>query len=1351
MSSASSVIDLHLRPGTVFEGRYEVLDELGSGTFGRVYKARQMSTGQEVAVKVLRLQHATGSRGGGHVGRFRREIRLCAELSHPNIVRLLDSGETDDGKLYAVFEYVPGSTLKHVITEQGKLELCETIHLMSQVLDALSCAHARGVVHRDLKPENIMVTRTGARRNAMVLDFGLGGFAAEASGWGEPQMTRTQEMMGTPCYAAPEQLRGEPPSTRSDIYSWGLIFLECLTGDVAVRGFSAHEVILKQVDKQPVPIPPEVSSERLRELLETVTAKRVEERDVTIEGLLRTLSLLEAGEAPGDPAAVTRASPSTGERRQVTVLSCRLSISRCDGQRLDLEQLDELIHAQHALYAELAGREDGRMVNGYGHQAMLVFGYRQAHEDDARRAARTGLGIAAETSRRGAQLSSERGIRLDVHIGIHTGLVIARELRRATGDASFDLVGLTPQVALRLGEMAESGEILASLDTVRLLRTEIEHDLVGDRHVADLGGAVPVFRLTGARQIAAGAETIQSRRETHLVGRAQQLAHLLEGFERARVGRGEIVLITGEPGIGKSRLVRELRRRVPASAWLGCQCMAENQNSPLRPLIDLLSASEEPLEALLTRCAMDVPEHFPLLATLLSLPPDERYPAAQLTPEKHKEHTLQAVLTLILRMAVEQPLVFAIEDLHWADPTTLDLVTLLVDAIRGLDPASRDDVPRIHLLLTSRPQFVPTWSMENASLIALTRLAGEDVEAMVNANLAADRPPLPRRVLDEIILRSDGVPLFVEEVTRVLVESGLEPAPGRDGVHAEIPGSLRDLLMARLDSVSGSAKETAQLASVLGREFRYALLRAASHKAEALVRADISELANTGLLFQRRSARSESYVFKHALLRDTAYESMMQTARQVLHEGVATTLRERFPDVERSQPEVLAMHFEHGARIETAAEYWRRAGDLALKGGTYVEAIRHLQRGLDLIHKLPPVAETRRLEASLTEPLGTALVATQGYTSPEVEKTFGRAISLCQELGEDVSFRVLYGIWGVHFIRSERETTAFLLERLRSHAERTGEPISVCTAEAAAGLRAFFSGDFARARDDLAKATRWYHDESIQEWVDETGYDGRLYPFAYLMWALEILGNLEQAIQTRDQMIALALDSPSPYPRSIAWGFALNLAHDMGEPDTALELSAQAIAHCTEQKLPFYLATALPVCGWALVCRDQIAEGMERIQQGLALLNAIGIRTSYGYYLSMLAEAHLKQHAVDEGLKTVDEALGLVQTLLDRFYEAELLRIKGELLLLSGRGEEAEMCLRQSLHLAQRQRAQSFVLRTAISLGQLLRQQGRTMEAGSLLTDVCGGFGTRVEPTYLRMARQLAEEIRLAHVVVNVA
>src|SRR5438552_2649192 len=796
-----------LAPGTQFQDAYEILEELGSGGFGRVHKARQLSTGQLVAIKVLRFWESDSAADvANQVERFRRETRLCAELSHPNIVRLIDSGETGHGQLYAIFEYVPGSTLKDVLAREGGLGWTETVYLMTQVLDALACAHARGVVHRDLKPENIMVTKTGARRNALVLDFGLGGFTREASGWALPRLTLSRELIGTPCYAAPEQLRGETPSERSDLYSWALIFLECLTGEVVMGGRSAHEIIVKQLSGDPVPIPTCLRDPRLRRLFQTATAKAVEKREVTVEALLRALGV--PGPARAD-APATEPVPE-GERRQGTVVSGGRTVMTAEGLPPDIEELDELLHGEHERLGQLAMRAGGHVAAVTGGSLLIAFGYPSAREDDARRAVRTALRIAADVQRASDRLVAERGLRLELRTGIHTGLVIVRDHAQL-----LDMVGVTPRVATRLQELARPGEILASQETQRLLRGTVCCDAAGEHRLPELSHTLLVFRVTADPRPRADTDLTSFVRETPLVGRREPLGRLVDLWRRTQAGRGGALLLTGEPGIGKSRLVRELRRRVPFDAWLEARCAAESQDSPLRPVADMFAA----------------------------------------------------------------------------------------------------------------------WSPTEVVPIPLGRLGRDEVETMVQAGLASGRP-VPAAVLEQVIRRSDGVPLFVEEVTRVLSEAGLLGAEsGRDLDEAGVPGTLRDLLAARLDAVSPSARATAQLAAVLGREFRTDHLCAAGD--EGALRDDLRELTDAGLVFTRRMAATETYVFKHALVCDAAYEAMTRPVRRKRHLRVATVLRARIPEVGRELRDLLAQHFELGGDAATAIDYWTLAGERTMSEAAY--------------------------------------------------------------------------------------------------------------------------------------------------------------------------------------------------------------------------------------------------------------------------------------------------------------------------------------------------------------------------------------------------------------------------------
>ncbi len=1284
-----------MSPGSIFEGRYDIRGELGIGTFGRVYEARQLSTGQPVAIKILRFaSDHLGDETTTHAERFRREMRLSAGLSHPNIVSLIDSGETADGTLYAIFEFVPGRTLKDLLAAEGSLGWDETVHLMLQVLDALACAHARGVVHRDLKPENIMITETGARRNAQVLDFGLGGFAEDARGWQQlPRLTATQEMMGTPCYAAPEQLRGEPPSPRSDLYSWGLVFLECLTGELAIGGHSAHEVVVKQLGPDPIPIPGWIRDRRLRQILETVTAKPIERRDVTIDALLRALveTRPEGGTTPRQASDVEQLTE--GERRQVTVVCCSLGFTSTDGRALDVEEVDRSILGQRALCEQIAARHGGRIASVLGDRLLVVFGFPQAREDTARRAAYAAVEIAAALRQATAMLESDARLRGEVRIGVHTGLVIARPPHRSGDEEHGDVVGLTPQIAIRLQELARPDEILVSVETQRLLRGTLPLEPAGEHRIPELSASVAVFRLTEDRGARAGLETFPWVFETPLVGRSVELQQLQQMWSQAGGGRGGALLVSGEAGIGKSRLIRELRRRVPSEAWLEARCAMEGQGSPLRPIADTLALAGPSLPVLLERHGFDLAEHLPLLTTALALPGSESGTPLPLTPDRQKELAFTTLLGLFFKMAEQRPLAIVVEDLQWADPTTLELLAMLVREI-GTAQAMGGTGPRIALVLTARPEFTPTWSVGDTALIVLQRLARQDVEAMVSAALPAGRP-LAGAALERIVAHADGIPLFVEEVARVLLQDDA-------AADVEIPSSLRDLLAARLDGLRPSARETAQLAAVIGREFGGDLLRAASSRDEAALRTDLRELTDAGVVFHRRSARSESYVFKHALIRDAAYETMVRPMRQSLHRRVAAVLRQRFPDVERAQPEVLAHHFERGGQIEKSVEYWKRAGDRTMARGAYAESVQHFEHGLALLDRLTDPVKRTQLELGLTESFGTALLTTRGYSAPEVAEKFAHALQLCEQLGAEAPARVLYGTWTAHLNQSDRDATARLLTMIRRLGERSDDPVDQLLAHGAIGIRAFLTGDFRTAQAACLHSVQWYDTEGYRRFVREYGYDGGLHNYVWLMWSHWMVGAADEALKLQDDLLALAARNPHPYPSLLVWSFAAVLAHDRGDAAAAFDFTTRSLAVAMEQKFYYWLGPANCVQGWAAVQQGRVDEGVAQIQQGLGLLDAIGFRVLRGYYLSYLAEADLVRGAVQHGPDAIREGLGLAETLLDDFYTAELHRLDGELRQLGGDRAGAEAAFRRALARAQTQGATCFERRASASLERLL-------------------------------------------------
>jgi predicted ATPase len=496
-----------------------------------------------------------------------------------------------------------------------------------------------------------------------------------------------------------------------------------------------------------------------------------------------------------------------------------------------------------------------------------------------------------------------------------------------------------------------------------------------------------------------------------------------------------------------------------------------------------------------------------------------------------------------------------------------------------------------------------------------------------------------------------------------------------------------------------------------------------------------------GLVYHRRSVRPESYVFKHALVCDAAYESLVRSRRRGVHERVANTLCQRFPDIEQNRPEMVALHFEHGGQLMAAAEYWHRAGDRAIKRAAYVEATHQLERGLRLLESLPPSPERARQEIELLTTLGTALFLSKGFAAEDVERIFGRAWELCEQSGEDVSLKVLNGIWSVEINRGDRVRTSELVPRFQRLAARSDDPVNSLVGHATLGAYAFSVGDFAGARDHLALGRQLYGTEAFQGFARQYGFDGGLFVYAYEMSAVWTLGYAEQAEAIRKELQAIADGSRNPYSIAIALAYGEALAYNCGETDAVLERSAQLIALSTEQHLYLWLAAATCGRGGALRQRGEIDEAIALIQQGLVLYRSIGVMSAYSYYLTYLAAAHRDAGQVSEGLAVADEGLALCATLVQRFHESELLRLKGDLLLLQEDCRGAESHFHQALDLAQRQQALSYELRAAICLSRLLRAQGRHHDAHSLLRGVYDRFTEGFDTGDLRKARGLLAEL----------
>jgi TOMM system kinase/cyclase fusion protein len=1362
--------------GAVFQGRYEILAELGEGGFGTVYKGTQLATGQPVAIKVLRLSDdRRPAVRAKRLARFQREMQLCAHLHHPNVVRLIDSGQTDDGLVYSVFEFAPGRNLGEVLNDEGRLNPFEAKHLMLQILDGLACAHAQGVVHRDLKPANVMVIPTGARRNALILDFGIGALTEDAQGDDHARITSTNESLGTPSYAAPEQLRGLPPTPRSDLYAWGLVFLECLTGQRAVGGDSVGDVISRQLGPEPVSMPAALAEHPLGRILQQAMVKDPDARLGTAESLLRELEAcdvsalvarggpvthVQPAESNAETSTVDRTGkpgsgeggpwsrpPSTpgrrlasGERRQLTAVCCAFTAPGASVDAAELEEIDEMLRDEQEACAEIARRFEGHVAGALGDQVLFYFGYPAAREDDAQRAARAALEMVASTrSREGGE--GGKKAQVEIRVGIHTGLVVARDLGEMTAGGLGHVVGTTPKMAARMSALAQPGGITVSRETAKLLRDRFALDEEAEQRLDGDTGPIEVFRLRVGPPGEAGMTTLGGR-ATPMVGRAREMEILLERWGRLRGGSGQSVLVTGEPGIGKSRLVRELSRRVRGEAhtWLECRCAPDSMNSALYPIVDLLvrtlDLGVEPtpegkagkLTAFLSRYGFDLADAMPLFSPLLSLPLGPSYKPAAVSPQKQKEQTFAAILSLFFEMAEQRPVVLAAEDLHWADPTSLELFKLLVGEV----PSAR-----VFAMFSARPEFVPAWSTTSVFQIQLGRLDRPQIDAMA-AKVTGGRA-LPAEVLEQIAARTDGVPLFVEELIRMMVESGVLREEGERYAlvgplsSQAIPTTLRDSLMARLDRL-GRAKETAQVAAALGREFSFDVLSAASTLGHSLIQEDLDKLVAAELVYRKRRLRNPTYTFKHALIRDTAYESMLKRARLEVHARIARTLEERFPEIVRERPELLALHLAAADRKAQAIKYAEQAAGGALQRSANAEAVGYARQALGWLDAIAGERARAEAELGLNGIITPALMATRGWTDPELKATVDRSRALLDVVGNSPhSIPTLWALITYHHMQGQRREARGLAERLLVLSEALGANQLVASLPTL-GHCLIADGSLETAKAVLLRAVSLYDFEKHRGHALVYGLDSKAYADMGLSLGLWLMGFPDQAFARATAAAAWARELN--HVSSLALGLNyVSMAHQLrGERDELVRTADSVIELANRHGLPAHATYSGILRCWAT--RD-----VEGLKQNLGILEMLGFELGLSYYRALVPELEAEAGKHGEALARVEQILARARETGETYWIPDLLRMAGVLTLeVDPRaGEAALERLHEAIAVAREQGAAMLELRATTSLARVLRKQGRTAEAREALHAILARVTEGSSLPELREARAALE------------
>jgi class 3 adenylate cyclase/predicted ATPase len=1033
------------------------------------------------------------------------------------------------------------------------------------------------------------------------------------------------------------------------------------------------------------------------------------------------------------------------ERRQLTVMFCDLVGSTALSARLDPEDLRTVIGGYHRCAAAVIEPAGGFVAKYMGDGVLAYFGYPRADEHDAERAVRAGLTLVEAV----AGLDTAAQEPLQVRVGIATGLVVVGDLIGQGAAQEQAVIGETPNLAARLQALAEPGTVVIAPSTRRQIGGLFDYGDLGALEIKGL--AVPVMAARVLRVSAAESrfEALRTAR-TPLVGRDEELALLRRRWQQARRGEGCVVLVSGEPGIGKSRLAQSLLEQLAGEPHtrLRLFCSPHHHETALYPTITQLeraagfrredTADErlDKLEAVLAQATDDLSEAAPLLAALLSLPAGERYPPLNLAPQKHKERTLQALAAQVERLAARQPVLMLFEDAQWSDPTSLELFDLIIEQAPTL--------PML-LMVTFRPEFTPPWiGRPHVSLITLNRLAPRQRAEMI-AGVTGGKA-LPDEIADQIVDRTDGVPLFVEELTKAVVESGMLTDAGDHYTAAgpvtplAIPASLQASLLARLDRLA-PAREVAQIGAALGRQFSHGLIAAVAAMAQPQLDDALGQLVGAELIYRRGTPPDAEYMFKHALVQDAAYGTLLRGRRQQLHARVAATLEEKFPEIVTAQPALLAHHCTEAGLTEKAIDYWLAAGRQAWGRSALAEAVSLLRRGLALVPTLPDGEWRREREFDLQNALGQTLTASRSWAIPEVGEAYARMRQLAEVLNRprELLF-ALYGQWVYHLIRANLTPAYQLAAEMRDLGEQSGNVATRVLSRGASGFTCLHLGEYAAARRDLDEALALF-DPADRPFYGELLIEDQLVALlAHSAYSLSCLGHLDQAISRRDAAIAEAQRLSHPHDLALALSYAWITGRFVGSgPKSLLQSADELLALTTEHGLGYYRILALILRGWCLVASGHADEGISLLTTGFADIEEPGFILWRSWRLAHLGDSYRVAGQWQSAIEHFAEARRLAEETGDRWFQAETLRLTGEVLLATGDARAAEASYREAMAIAQRQSAKLWELRAAMSLAHLWRDQGKRTEAHDLLTPVYGwfteGFGTPV----LQEAKALLE------------
>ena len=1077
--------------------------------------------------------------------------------------------------------------------------------------------------------------------------------------------------------------------------------------------------------------------------------------------LLGAIAALRDGTGAAKPPPVDVATKSSApsvspedraERRQVTVMFSDLVGSTALSARMDPEDLREVISAYQKCVTETVRHFDGFVAKYMGDGVLIYFGYPQAHEDDAERAVRAGLELVSSVS------GLKTRAALQTRVGIATGLVVVGDLIGSGEAQERGIVGETPNLAARLQGVAEPNMVVIAQGTRRLLGNLFELQDLGAKDLKGIAGPVRAFAALRPASVEGRFEAMHASDLTDLVGREEELELLQRRWSKAKTGEGQVVLLSGEAGIGKSRLTAALLERIATvpHTRLRYFCSPQHTDSAFYPIIgqmeraaglahdDTVEAKLDKLDALLAQTST-TKQDATLFAEMLSLPNDGRYPALDLAPQQRRQKTLEALTTQLAGLASQQPVLIIFEDAHWADPTSLEAFGRTVDRTKTLP---------VLLIITFRPEFNAPWAgQSHVTSLTLNRLGERDAAAIIE-RLVGNKE-LPADVMAEIVERTDGIPLFVEEMTKAVLEAESEGDARKTAAVVPsptlaVPASLHASLMARLDRL-GPAKEVAQIGAVIGREFSHALLAVVARKPEAELQSALGRLIEAGLLFQQGVPPHATYLFKHALVQDAAYGTLLREPRRALHARIAETLENQFAEIAESQPELLARHCTEAGLIEKAAGLWGKAGQRSLARSALVEAMEQLTRALTQIATLPATPALRREEIKLQVALINSLFHVKGFAAPETKVATKRArllIEQAEALGEPpedplLLYSVLNGFYVQKFIAFNGDAACALATQFLTLAEQQRATASVMIGHRLLGASSLVVGDFAGGIANIDRAIALYDPAEHRPLATRFGQDIGVTILSWRSLALWMLGYPATALAEA----ATAIKSARETGHAPTLMFALGCpaaTHICGRDYAAANAQIdQCVALAEEKGVPFWKAFSTAHRGGILALTGEASEAVQTLNAAITEYRSTGATLFTTSFLSYLALACADLGKFDDARRYIGEAMTAAENTKERWFEAEIYRIAGEIALKSPEPDvaKAQAYFERALAVARQQQAKSWELRAAMSMARLWRDQGKPQQARELLAPVYGWFTEGFDTLDLKEAKVLLEQL----------